>query len=107
MTKPKRVVTHPNICAHAKALGVSREHLYRVLTGQRDSRELMLRYQAILAGDIPDPQTYKPKAKVLIEAMERIAKDWPRMTKGDIGTVASEALVECGAWEKVHDASED
>lgn len=36
-TKCKRVVRFPGIVEHAKALGVSRIHLYFVLTGQRSS----------------------------------------------------------------------
>jgi hypothetical protein len=32
------------ICADAHALGVSREHLFRVLTGERESRSLLRRY---------------------------------------------------------------
>jgi hypothetical protein len=41
---PKRQVQFFGICADAKALGVSREHLYRVLTGRRTSQSLMKRY---------------------------------------------------------------
>ena len=34
----------PGICAAASALGVNRIHLYLVLSGQRESRRLMARW---------------------------------------------------------------
>ena len=43
----KRKVRFHEICYHAKQLGVTREHLYRVLTGERHSHSLMLRYEAL------------------------------------------------------------
>src|SRR4051812_36036379 len=42
--KPKRQVQFAGICKDAKALGVCREHLYRVLTGKRTSQSLLKRY---------------------------------------------------------------
>ena len=35
------------ICADAEALGVTREHLFRVLVGERQSRSLLRRYQEL------------------------------------------------------------
>lgn len=40
---PSRV-RFPNIRADAAALGVERSHLWRVLTGRRESRSLLRRY---------------------------------------------------------------
>ena len=37
------------ICADATKLGVCREHLYRVLTGERTSKSLLKRYQELKA----------------------------------------------------------
>lgn len=39
-----------DICADAAALGVERTHLFRVLTGQRSSKRLLARYQALKRG---------------------------------------------------------
>lgn len=58
-TKTKRVIHYPNICAHAKALGVSREHLYRVLTGQRESDDLMQRYKIVASGGEAPPASVR------------------------------------------------
>ena len=41
--RPSRV-RFPNIRADAAALGVERSHLWRVLTGRRESRSLLRRY---------------------------------------------------------------
>jgi hypothetical protein len=46
------------ICADAQALGVSREHLFRVLTGERQSRSLMRRYL-----ELKRPAPAKPAAE--------------------------------------------
>jgi hypothetical protein len=43
----RRVVQFVGIVADATRLGVSREHLYRVLTGQRISKSLLKRYQEL------------------------------------------------------------
>ncbi len=43
-SESKRRVRFVGICADARKLGVSREHLYRVLTGKRQSRLLLKRY---------------------------------------------------------------
>jgi hypothetical protein len=43
----KRRVKFTGICADAKILGVSREHLYRVLIGQRTSQSLLKRYREL------------------------------------------------------------
>jgi hypothetical protein len=43
-SETKRRSRFTGICADAEALGVSREHLFRVLTGERQSRSLMRRY---------------------------------------------------------------
>ncbi len=40
----------PRIGAACTALGCSRTHLYYVLTGQRQSRSLLRRYEAFVAG---------------------------------------------------------
>lgn len=42
-----REIKFPGICEDAKALGVSRIHLYLVLTGQRMSHRLTSRYNAL------------------------------------------------------------
>ncbi len=48
--KPKRGPTkYPGIIRDATELGVTRVHLWRVLTGERDSRLLMARYSALKA----------------------------------------------------------
>lgn len=49
MRRPGRVhVRFPGICAAARELGVTRVHLYLVLTGQRESRNLTARYRALM-----------------------------------------------------------
>jgi hypothetical protein len=45
--EPKRRVKFVGICADAEKLGVSREHLYRVLIGQRTSQSLLKRYREL------------------------------------------------------------
>lgn len=47
--KPKRVVRFPGICEQARLLGVSRQHLFLVLSGQRDSVRLMTQYNQLKA----------------------------------------------------------
>ncbi|MCL1920844.1 MAG: hypothetical protein FWG50_07170 [Kiritimatiellaeota bacterium] len=42
------VLAYPGIARHAEALGVERTHLWRVLTGRRESRSLISRYKAII-----------------------------------------------------------
>jgi hypothetical protein len=49
------------ICADAEVLGVSREHLFRVLTGERQSRSLMRRYLELKQ---PGAVKAKPDAKL-------------------------------------------
>ena len=49
------------ICADAKTLGVTREHLWYVLTGRRRSRSLLLRYRGLKRGL---PATSKQKLAV-------------------------------------------
>jgi hypothetical protein len=44
-SEPKRRTKYPGICRAAFTLGVSREHLWRVLEGDRESRSLMRRYR--------------------------------------------------------------
>jgi hypothetical protein len=39
--KAKRPIRFPGICAAAEQLGITREHAYRVLTGERKSRALV------------------------------------------------------------------
>jgi len=46
-SEPKRRVRFPGICAAARELGVTREHLYRVLSGQRVSHSLLRRYHQL------------------------------------------------------------
>jgi hypothetical protein len=43
----KRTVRFPGIVADAKALGVTRQTLWRVLTGEWQSRSLLRRYEAL------------------------------------------------------------
>lgn len=43
----KRQSRHEGICDQAKALGVSRVHLWKVLTGRRTSQSLMREYRKI------------------------------------------------------------
>lgn len=43
----KRAPKIRGMVADAEALGVCRTHLWRVLTGQRESRSLMRRYQEL------------------------------------------------------------
>ncbi len=45
--KSKRFIRFPGICHAAKELGVSRIHLWFLLTGQRTSPGLLRRYQAL------------------------------------------------------------
>lgn len=45
-----RRVRFAGIGEAAQALGVDRTHLWRVLTGQRQSRSLLRRYEAFVAG---------------------------------------------------------
>lgn len=40
---------YPDIVADARRLGVTREHLWRVLEGQRESPVLLERYQRLQA----------------------------------------------------------
>ncbi len=44
----RRRVQFPGIATHAEALGVSRQHLYYVLSGARQSPQLAARYRALL-----------------------------------------------------------
>jgi hypothetical protein len=46
-SQQKRRTRFPGICTDAELLGVSREHLYRVLTGERESKSLLERYRAL------------------------------------------------------------
>ncbi|MGI5868660.1 MAG: hypothetical protein ACOX9C_04340 [Kiritimatiellia bacterium] len=46
----RRVVNFPGIGKHAEQLGVSRPHLWMVLTGRRESRSLMERYEQLTGG---------------------------------------------------------
>jgi len=46
-SETKRQVRFPGICGMARKLGVSREHLYRVLIGQRTSWSLKKRYEEL------------------------------------------------------------
>lgn len=47
----------PGLVADAKALGVSRVHLWLVLTGQRQSARLTARYEVLKAEQAAEPQT--------------------------------------------------
>lgn len=47
-TARARKIRFPGICEHARLLGVTREHLYRVLIGERPGVALMFRYRALL-----------------------------------------------------------
>lgn len=42
---------HPGIVRHARLLGVTYAHLYRVLIGERKSPGLLRRYDALLASE--------------------------------------------------------
>ncbi len=44
--KKKRAILYKGICADARALGVTRVHLYRVLIGERKSPRLTRDYRA-------------------------------------------------------------
>jgi len=44
-----KVVVYPGITGHAEALGCTRPHLWKVLTGRRVSRSLTARYHALVA----------------------------------------------------------
>ena len=50
-SEPKRwgrgVLRYPGIVADARQLGVTMNHLYRVLSGRRESPGLLARYQAL------------------------------------------------------------
>ncbi|MBV9657174.1 MAG: hypothetical protein JO295_03595 [Verrucomicrobia bacterium] len=51
--RPGRHITRfPNLMAHARALGVERSHLYRVLLGQRPSARLLRRYRELVAQEM-------------------------------------------------------
>jgi len=52
-SESKRQVQFVGICADAAKLGVTREHLYRVLTGRRTSHSLLRRYQELKQGSPP------------------------------------------------------
>lgn len=45
--KRKRRILHPGLVEHAKALGVSLNHLHLVLMGYRKSPPLLARYEAL------------------------------------------------------------
>lgn len=67
--KKKRCVRFPGICEDATKLGVSREHLYRVLTGKRISHSLLKRYYRLKQNPgqpppdpIPDSTEGKPES---------------------------------------------
>lgn len=47
----KSRVKYPRIGEHARILGVSRPHLWQVLTGRRHSRSLLQRYRTLTRGD--------------------------------------------------------
>lgn len=47
ISRRKKIIRFPGICRHAEELGVTRIHLYLVLSGQRPSRRLMSRYQTL------------------------------------------------------------
>lgn len=46
-TRPKRQIKYPGLCADARRLRCSRIHLYLVLSGRRESRRLLRRYQQL------------------------------------------------------------
>lgn len=48
--KPRRAVRFKGICAQAEELGVDRIHLWKVITGRRESRSLLARYQSLVGG---------------------------------------------------------
>jgi hypothetical protein len=47
--KPKRKVLFPGLCADARALGVHRNSLYKVLKGEWKLKGLRARYDALKA----------------------------------------------------------
>jgi len=49
--KPKGRTKFRGICAAALALDVERTHLYRVLTGERESKSLLKRYKQFTKGE--------------------------------------------------------
>ena len=57
-TRRKKLARRPRIkglCAQARRLSVCREHLQKVLSGQRQSRSLMARVQALKADQAKAP----------------------------------------------------
>jgi hypothetical protein len=48
--KRTRPLRFPGIGLYSRKLGVTREHLFMVLTGKRTSTRLMRRYSALLNG---------------------------------------------------------
>jgi len=48
-TKPRGRTLFPGICEHARALGVNRASLYRVLTGEWSLPTLKARYEQLIA----------------------------------------------------------
>ena len=58
----KKVIRLPGIVADARALGVNRVTLYRVLTGEfRRLAGLRRRYDALKTPSKPKPKTRQPK----------------------------------------------
>jgi hypothetical protein len=55
--EPKRRgrVRFPGICEDATRLGITREHLYRVLTGKRKSKSLLKRYTQLKYLEVANP----------------------------------------------------
>jgi hypothetical protein len=51
----KRRVRFPGICEDAFRLGVTREHLYRVLIGERQSKSLLKRYRELKGHETEPP----------------------------------------------------
>lgn len=49
-TRRRRVINFPGIGNQADQLGVNRIHLWKVLTGRRESRSLMARYEQLTGG---------------------------------------------------------
>jgi hypothetical protein len=56
--KPRRKIRFPKIVSYAAQLNVNRSHLYRVLSGERKSPDLLKRFRDVQRLD--DPQTQKP-----------------------------------------------
>jgi hypothetical protein len=78
-SESKRQVQFVGICADAVRLGVSREHLYRVLIGERTSKSLLKRYQELKAQG-EQPPTEEPAATPAVTTAPAPVSTGPQST---------------------------